>query len=147
VLQETDLQVPLLIDDPEVRRSTADCVADCERFRLVEGCIAFDTFDALLSFCTIFVGKDPGPKHLAALRGTPLVRLHSARTNWNECGQEVAGSVISRRVPCAGCSLSYDSECGKAFACVRDFSVEEVFSAIVQLLVRTRPSLPLRSLQ
>ena len=31
--------------------------------------LPFDQFDALLSFCSVFVGNDSGPKHLAALRG------------------------------------------------------------------------------
>jgi ADP-heptose:LPS heptosyltransferase len=83
----------------------------------------------------VFVGNDSGPKHLAALRGVPVVSLHMARLNWSEWGQEMSGRIISRRVPCAGCGIGLDGEdCGKDFACLRHIRPEEVFAAVEELL-------------
>lgn len=135
-LQKTDLKVVLITDDPQIRAALPADLAASERFTLLDQRLPFDTLDALLSFCTVFVGNDSGPKHLAALRGAPVVSIHCARTNWNEWGQEQSGLIISRRVPCAGCSISPHTpeECGKDVACIRDIGVEEVYSAVEGLI-------------
>jgi ADP-heptose:LPS heptosyltransferase len=135
VLERTDLQVVLVTDDPLMRADLPEGLSSSARFQLIDTRLPFDAFDALLSHCAAFVGNDSGPKHLAALRGVPVVSIHSARINWNEWGQELTGSIISRRVPCAGCAIFHDSdECGKAFACIVDIKVEEVFAAVARHL-------------
>ena len=79
----------------------------------------------------MLVGNDSGPKHLASLRGVHTVTLFTARINWVEWAQEEVGTVISRRVPCAGCALFHDpEECCKDFSCIRDIRPEEVFDAM-----------------
>jgi len=89
----------------------------------------------LLAQCALFVGNDSGPKHLAALRGAPVISLHMARLNWSEWGQEMSGRIISRRVPCAGCGIGLDGEdCGKQWACLHYIRPEEVFAAAQELL-------------
>ena len=111
--ETTDLDIVLMRDVPPA--GMGDRPHD--RIRTITAPLAFDDFDALLSFAALFIGNDSGPKHLAALRGTPVVSLHMARLNWNEWGQEISGSIISRRVPCAGCAISTEpEECGKDFA-------------------------------
>lgn len=101
-----------------------------DRLLVIDQRLPFDDLDALLSFATVFVGNDSGPKHLAALRGTPVVSIHCARIGWAEWGQEQSGVVISRRVPCAGCALFHDAdECGKGIARVTDIDVAEVLAA------------------
>ena len=101
----------------------------------IDQVLPFDQFDALLSFCSVFVGNNSGPKHLAALRGAQVVSIHSSRIGWNEWGQEQTGVVISRQVPCAGCSLHYDpEECGQGVACVTKITVPEVFGEVKKLL-------------
>ena len=104
--------------------------------------LPLDQFDALLSFCSVFVGNDSGPKHLAALRGAQVVSIHSSRIGWNEWGQEQTGVVISRQVPCAGCSLHHDpEECGQDVACITKITVPEVFREVKALLeVKTKLS-------
>ena len=106
------------------------------RVQLIDRELAFADFDALLGHAAVFVGNDSGPKHLASLRGTPVVSVHSARVDWREWGQTQTGTVISRRLPCAGCSLHADreKECGRDFACIADIGVDEVFAAVRALL-------------
>jgi ADP-heptose:LPS heptosyltransferase len=135
LLERTDLNVVLLTDDSSMKsRLTPDHLAS-NRFRLLEGRLPFDDLDALLSFCTVFVGNDSGPKHLAALRGAKVVSIHSARINWNEMGQEISGTIISRKVPCAGCGIHHDAdECAKDFACIVKISPKEVFDSVMTLL-------------
>ena len=122
---------------PASRRSCQPALTRAPaRFRLIRHpALPFDDFDALLSFCAVFVGNDSGPKHLAALRGSPVVSIHSSRINWNEWGQELTGSIISRKVPCAGCMIYHDEdECGKGFPCITRITPQEVFDAVAALV-------------
>jgi ADP-heptose:LPS heptosyltransferase len=131
ILAKTDLKVVMLADDSAVRANLPSDLLRSGRFQLLDTRLSFDDLDALLSFCTIFVGNDSGPKHLASLRGANVVSIHSARVNWNEWGQEITGSIISRKVPCAGCLIYHDAEeCGKEFACISRISLEEVFAVV-----------------
>jgi len=129
LLERTDLKIVILADEP------LEGVADGDRVATLTGKMDFDRFDALLHFCALFVGSDSGPKHLASLRGAPVVSVHMARLNWNEWGQEASGLIVSRRVPCAGCGIGQDGdECGKQWACLRHIRAEEVFEAARRLL-------------
>ena len=133
LLERGDLTVVAIGDDDARLFFTPD-VLDSDRFVLIDRRLPFDELDALLSFATVMVGNDSGPKHLAALRGTPVVTIFSARINWTEWGQEGSGVVISRKVPCAGCAILHEPEnCGKDFACIADIRPEEVFGEVVRL--------------
>ena len=110
-------------------------LAQADRFQLIDTRLPFDDFDALLSFCTVFAGNDSGPKHLASLRGVRVVSIHSARVNWNDWGQELGGSIISRKVPCGGCQIYYeDNECGKDAVCITKITAEEVFREMARFI-------------
>lgn len=131
ILAQTDLSIVMLTDGDPVDAALAEDL----RVHVVQGRTSFDQFDALLHFAAVFVGNDSGPKHLASLRGAPVVSLHMARNNWNEWGQENGGFIISRKVPCAGCLIWHDpEECGRDFTCIRSITADEVFGAVRQLL-------------
>ncbi len=116
-----------------------------ERVITITDRLPFDVFDGLLALAELFVGNDSGPKHLASLRGVPVVSLHMARLNWNEWGQEATGVIISRRVPCAGCGIAQNAEdCGKDFACITQIRADEVYAAAADLLAHN-PELALQS--
>jgi ADP-heptose:LPS heptosyltransferase len=133
ILDKTDLKVVLMTDDPALRTRLPRELAACGRFLLLDRRLPFDDFDAFLSFCTVFVGNDSGPGHLASLRGANVVNLFLARQNWNEWGHENNGYIISRRVPCAGCAIYYDpEECGKGFACITNITPDEVFRTVMK---------------
>jgi len=135
LLAQTDLRVVVMGENAGLRESMGDALLADPRFLLLDRRLPFDDLDAFLSFAAVMVGNDSGPKHLASLRGTPAVTLFSARIDWREWGQEQAGVVMSRRVPCAGCAIFHDAdECGKDFACIRDIRVDEVLAQVLALL-------------
>jgi ADP-heptose:LPS heptosyltransferase len=103
-------------------------------FQMIVGHLAFEKIDALLTHCSIFIGNDTGPKHLAALRGTPVVSLHLGAVNWNEWGQDGSGVIITRRVPCYGCGIEAIEECGKDRACLVDITPDEVLREVLKIL-------------
>jgi len=135
LLDRTDLRIVLFSDDAPTAEKIVAAAAGSDRLHVIAGQIPFADFEALLAHCRLFVGNDSGPKHLAALRGAPVVSLHMARLNWREWGQEMSGRIVSRRVPCAGCGIALDGEdCGKGFACLTHIRAEEVFAAAQDLL-------------
>ena len=138
LIESTDHQIILMRDALE------DAVLEMsERLLVLTGKLPFQDFDALLSGCAVFVGNDSGVKHLAALRGAPVVSLHMARLNWNEWGQELSGLIVSRRVPCAGCGIhSHPEECGREFSCIRQIKVDEVLEAVLTILGQAQASSP-----
>lgn len=135
LVRETGSKVVFLADNPVQASNLRERSLDiADRLIVLEGKLEFDEFDALLSYSSVFVGNDSGPKHLAALRGAKVVSIHSSRIGWSEWGQELGGVVISRQVPCAGCSLHHNyDECDKDVACVKYITVDEVYKEVVRL--------------
>jgi ADP-heptose:LPS heptosyltransferase len=135
ILDKTDLKVVMMSDDPLMRTTLGPELTRSSRFQLLDKQLPFDDFDAILSFCTAFVGNDSGPSHLASLRGANVINLFLARHNWNEWGHENNGYIITRRVPCAGCNIHYDPvECGKGFACIVNITPDEVFRCVMEFV-------------
>jgi ADP-heptose:LPS heptosyltransferase/Arc/MetJ-type ribon-helix-helix transcriptional regulator len=135
LMERHDLKIVVLGGDSDIHPVFADMIDMTDRLIVLDRRLPFKDLDLLLSRAAIFVGNDSGPKHLAALRGTPVVSIHCARISWAEWGQEQTGVVISRRVPCAGCAIFHDGEeCAKNFACVNDIRVSEVLAAVEEQL-------------
>jgi ADP-heptose:LPS heptosyltransferase len=131
LLANTDLKIVLFTGDPDLRKSFTPDLSNSDRVVVLDSVLPFDAFDAFLSHCAVYVGNDSGPKHLASLRGAPVVSIHSARISWNEWGQEQTGVIISRKVPCAGCALYHDvDECGKDYVCVNGIELDTVYNAV-----------------
>jgi ADP-heptose:LPS heptosyltransferase len=131
LLKDTGLKVVMFTDGPEARASMPEELAKSGRVVIIDRQLPFDDFDAMLSFCDVYVGNDSGPKHLASLRGVPVVSIHSARINWSEWGQELTGVIVTRKLPCAGCSIYHDvDECGKDFVCITAIALDDVYSAV-----------------
>ena len=135
IIEGTDLKVVMMSDDPLMRSRLPPRLLNSDGFRLLNKRLPFDDFDAFLSFCTVFVGNDSGPSHLASLRGANVINLFMARHNWDEWGHENNGYIISRRVPCAGCNIYHEpEECGKAFACITNITPDEAFTTIMKFV-------------
>jgi ADP-heptose:LPS heptosyltransferase len=129
--RETSLKIVIFPNDSGFRDELPPEIASSDRIIVITGQLPFDDFDAMLSYCSVYVGNDSGPKHLAALRGVPVVSIHAARINWIEWAQEQTGVVISRKVPCAGCAIYHDiDECGKDFACMKGITLDDVYLAV-----------------
>lgn len=86
----------------------------------------------LLSLCSLYVGNDSGPMHLAAAAGVDCVAIFSARDQpgkWDPYG--VGGAVLRRDVSCGGCLLV---DCDRNNQCLRLITVEEVMTACSSVL-------------
>lgn len=137
LLDRTDFKIVAITEEAGIRDSLPQDLLVDPRFTFLDRRLPFDHFDAILSFATVMVGNDSGPKHLASLRGTQVITIFSARINWTEWGQENVGVIVSRKVPCAGCAILHEPEdCGKDFACIVDIKPEEIFTQVTRLASR-----------
>jgi ADP-heptose:LPS heptosyltransferase len=129
--RETGLKIVLFTDRHDLRDDLPADIRGSARIIVIDRQLPFDDFDAVLSYAAVYVGNDSGPKHLASLRGVPVVSIHSARINWSEWGQEHSGVVVTRKLPCAGCSIYHDvDECGKDFVCITGIGLDDVYTAV-----------------
>ncbi len=91
-------------------------------------------FAAVLKRCSLFVGNDNGPMHMAAALGTPVVALFgpSDPSVWGPRGMKI--EVLYKGLDCRRC---FHPTCKRGEDnCMRQISVDEVFTAAGRLLVR-----------
>jgi ADP-heptose:LPS heptosyltransferase len=124
----------LFVDGPDDAERVGRARLSPQRCTVLSGRRDYHEFDALISHCAVFVGNDSGPKHLAAVRGVKVVSIHGGRIAWGEWGQEGDGLIVTRHVPCYGCGIEEDRDCGKGLACLTQIRPAEVFAAVQKLL-------------
>jgi ADP-heptose:LPS heptosyltransferase len=94
---------------------------------------------AVLRLCTLFIGHNSGPMHLASSVGTPCVAIFSGRDLpgvWFPRGE--GHRVLFRPTECRGCGLVVCRDRQKE--CIVSIGVNEVFRAVVGLLPGDTPS-------
>src|SRR4029077_494264 len=96
---------------------------------------------ALLECCSLYVGNDTGPMHMAAAVGTPTVSVFSARDfpeRWWPCGD---GHIVLRRdAPCSPC---FKEICDRDLVCLMAVEERDVLAAVErQLSARNFRQLP-----
>jgi ADP-heptose:LPS heptosyltransferase len=114
-------------------RRTSDAVmAGLDRCLNLCGRLTWPEFVTTVRAARLLVGVDSVAGHVAALVGTPCVVVSSGITNPGQWGPRgTACKVLSHPVPCAPC---YRSRGCDEMECVRGVAVDEVFTAIAQLL-------------
>lgn len=141
IIERTGFKVVVITNDADFIAGLPEQVTQSDRVTVIDRMLPFDVFDALVSYCAVFVGNDSGPRQLATLRGAQVVAIHTGRQNWSEWGQENSGYIISRKTPCSGCHLHhFQGECGKGFVCIRNITVDEVYGAVEKLMGEHTPS-------
>ncbi|WP_084296412.1 glycosyltransferase family 9 protein [Komagataeibacter kakiaceti] len=105
IAREMGVRVVYMAENEDQKAKISSELLESGMIVYVSGQIPFDHFDAFLSFSTVFVGNDSGPKHLASLRGTEVVSLHSSVLDGKNGGRSVeelpsAAVFRARAVPC-----------------------------------------------
>jgi heptosyltransferase-2 len=85
---------------------------------------------SLIEQCRVFLTNDSGPMHIASALNIPLVALFGS-TNEIATGPYQNGHVIHKHAPCSPCYLR---TCPIDFRCMKEITVDEVYSAILQKL-------------
>ena len=100
--------------------------------RLVAGETTLSQLAALLGCCSLAVGPDSGPLHLAVATGTPTVHLFGPASValFGPWGDPARHQAVMSDWACIPCNrLAYDEKELPRHGCVRDITVEQVIAA------------------
>jgi len=105
------------------------------------GRVALDDLPALIARCSLFVGNDSGPKHVAAGLGIPTVGIHSGVVDSREWGPKGTNAVaIQRAMNCAPCYHSKLEDCRRGLACLNGIWPGDVAHVCRRLLAPSSPA-------
>jgi ADP-heptose:LPS heptosyltransferase len=105
----------------------------------VIGQIPLGGLPALLTRCSLFLGNDSGPKHIAAGLGVPTVAVQSGSVDVHEWGPIGPHAVaVVRDVTCAPCYLPKPEDCRRGLACLKQLSPDAVYAACSRLLLTAK---------
>jgi len=125
----------ILIGGDARERDLAEAIRTNARAAIVSlaGRLTLLQYAAVLKRCTLFVGNDNGPMHMAAALGVPLVALFgpSNPAEWGPRGARA--EVLYRGLDCRRC---FHPTCTRGEeSCMRQTTLDEVFAAAAKLLV------------
>ncbi len=92
---------------------------------------------ALMGLCSLYLGVDSGPMHIAAFSGRPVVALFGP-TDPAKVGPYGNGHRVIRKgdLECLACR----KRACRDHSCMVGITPEEVFTEVIEVLERTRPS-------
>jgi O-antigen biosynthesis protein len=122
-------------DEADLAAELIGQVRDRRRVLSLAGKVPLADLPAVVAGCTLFVGNNSGPKHLAAALGVPTIGVHSGHADsveWAPAGP--VAIAIHRAMNCAPCGLQLAAECPRGLACLRRLDPGEVYRACRRLL-------------
>ena len=90
----------------------------------------------LIAGCSLFLGNDSGPKHIAAGLGVPTVGVHAGTVDVREWGPVGPAAVaVARSVICSPCYLSHPEDCRRGLVCIQHLEPAQVYEACRRMLL------------
>jgi ADP-heptose:LPS heptosyltransferase/GT2 family glycosyltransferase len=127
-----------LVGGPDEKEIAAKVVAKLRHPKAVVNLVGKLTLAELPGFiagCTLFVGNDSGPKHIAAGLGIPTIGVHSGVVDPREWGPVGPRAVaIGRDMLCSPCYLENAEDCPRGLACLTGLGPGEVYKLSQRLL-------------
>ena len=90
---------------------------------------------AVIAHCSLFIGNDAGPMHIAVAVGTPTIGLFGPGEEniWFPYSEADGHLALRKDVPCHPCHLDVCNREGDGYMeCMKLLSVSEVFEAVQQ---------------
>ncbi len=135
-------------DEQDVAREVLAGVVARECVISMVGALKLAELSEVMAACTLFVGNNSGPKHIAASLGLPVLGIHSAVVDageWAPLGG--AAMALQRHMVCGPCYLEFASDCPRGLACLTGIRPRDAMEACRRLLKARKiggdvPSLP-----
>jgi hypothetical protein len=130
----------MLIGGPDERELADELLASLlrpEAAGSVAGQTALNDLPRLLSACTLYIGNDSGPKHIASALGVPTIGIHSGVVDaieWGPVGRRAV--ALRRNMTCSPCYLAMADHCPRGLACLRQLEPALVHQTAEMLLAR-----------
>jgi ADP-heptose:LPS heptosyltransferase len=134
----------LLIGGPDEADVEAELMASIEhgdRMMSMVGKLPLHVLPAVIAGCSLYVGNDSGPKHIAASVGIPTIGVHSGTVDpieWAPMGQRSV--AVARAMTCGPCYLNRLDDCSRGLACMRELEPQAVFRVCEMMLAKVVPA-------
>lgn len=117
--------------DSEIIDDVCSRVADIETINLCN-CLGFAELTALFKRCSLFIGSDSGPMHLAASTGLEVFALFgpSDEAIWAPLGNN--SHLVRGKQPCAADCDAF--HCRLDYQCMKTLGAEKVMAAVDEVL-------------
>jgi ADP-heptose:LPS heptosyltransferase/GT2 family glycosyltransferase len=123
------------LEDITVAATVSDHLEHREQVWSLVGKLDLLDLPPVLIACSLFVGNNSGPKHIAAGLGVPTVGIHSGNVDTREWGPIGPHALAVRRnVECSPCYLTKVKDCHRDLACLRELRPAEVYPVCQRLL-------------
>ncbi|MDD5173851.1 MAG: lipopolysaccharide heptosyltransferase II [Candidatus Omnitrophota bacterium] len=93
---------------------------------------------SLIKRCKIYITPDSAPMHIASALGTPFIALFGPTDPVRHVAPSKDYVVIKKNLKCSPC---YNPNCSKGLKCMSGIEVEEVFTAVKNILSRSEGAL------
>jgi ADP-heptose:LPS heptosyltransferase/GT2 family glycosyltransferase len=143
----------LLIGGPDEAKVEAELMAaveNAEQVMSLVGKLPLHILPAVIAGCSLYVGNDSGPKHIAASVGIPTIGVHSGTVDpieWAPMGERSV--AVARAMTCGPCYLNRLDDCSRGLACMRELEPQSVHRVCEMMLAIPVPaasrSAPMRS--
>jgi ADP-heptose:LPS heptosyltransferase len=139
LVEQNDVSVLLVggRDDQQKAASIIGQVARADRIASVAGQMPLRDLPRLLAACSLFIGGNSGPKHIAAASGVPTIGIHSGVVDpgeWGPMGERAV--ALYRDMSCAPCFLAKPEHCPRGLACVEMLDPSLVHKVAQMFLAR-----------
>jgi ADP-heptose:LPS heptosyltransferase/GT2 family glycosyltransferase len=137
LIETEDVHVILIggPDEAALGAKILEVIANPKSVWSVIGRIKLGDLPALMARCSLFVGNDSGPKHIAAGLGIPTVGIHSGVVDSHEWGPKGTHALAIQRVmTCSPCYHSKLEDCHRELACLRGLLPADVLRVCQRLL-------------
>jgi heptosyltransferase-2 len=147
-LLKEDVRVVLLGSPKE--RKNAQSILDGVRGVLDLTCCDFGLGElaVLLGGCSLFVGNDSGPGHLAAAVGTPTITIHGSTAPHITGPRGGKALYIWKSLPCSPCKERFFKECApgqeRRPPCMEAITVEDVWRKVEKALNKPQSDLSIK---
>jgi ADP-heptose:LPS heptosyltransferase/GT2 family glycosyltransferase len=122
-------------DEAEIGSTILNGIANPKSVWSLIECVGLEDLPALIARCSLFIGNNSGPHHIAAGMGIPTVGIHSGVVDAREWGPKGTNAVaIQRAMTCAPCYLSKLEDCNRGLACLRGLLPADVLQICRRVL-------------
>ena len=122
-------------DEVELGVRILNAIANPKAVWSLIGRIGLGDLPSLIARCSLFVGNNSGPQHIAAALGVATVGIHSGVVDAREWGPKGIHAVaVQRAMICGPCYLSKREDCSRELACLRGLLPADVLQVCRRLL-------------
>jgi ADP-heptose:LPS heptosyltransferase/GT2 family glycosyltransferase len=106
-------------DDAKIADEVIALIADSRRVFNLVGKLRLEELSYFLDTCSLFIGNDSGPKHLAAGVGVPTIGIHSGIVDAREWGSQGEVAITAKRnMSCSPCYRASKDLCHRGLSCL-----------------------------